>query len=279
MRALMLVALLALAGCAPTMTGEDWRAWERQTISNGNLRTDRDPVDAPYTNRDLLRHFDLIAFGVEPDINDGRTRLDRVERWEEPIRWWLFANGAEQGAARREVNETFARIATATGLDIAEASSADISNIDIWFLGPDDYDPAKSWARQVLGAEEEDLIESFRTFGNIPCMGRILTRSVPGEGGPAGAHLYALILIRTGFSDLFRLSCIEEELVQATGLGNDDDSVRPSIFNDDEEFALLTRHDEWLLRLLYHPRLQAGMPYERAILVAQEALEEMRPGQ
>ncbi|MFT7253735.1 MAG: hypothetical protein ACI81Q_001152, partial [Paracoccaceae bacterium] len=40
--------------------------------------------------------------------------------------------------------------------------------------------------------------------------------------------------------------------------------ARPSIFNDDEEFALLTTHDELLLRILYDPRLSPGMQPDQA---------------
>ncbi len=56
-----------------------------------------------------------------------------------------------------------------------------------------------------------------------------------------------------------RKSCVHEEMAQAMGLTNDSPNARPSIFNDDEEFAFLTRHDEILLRMLYDPRLKAGM--------------------
>ena len=43
------------------------------------------------------------------------------------------------------------------------------------------------------------------------------------------------------------------------GLANDSPDARPSVFNDDEEFAFLTRHDELLLKMLYDPRLRPGM--------------------
>ena len=43
------------------------------------------------------------------------------------------------------------------------------------------------------------------------------------------------------------------------GLPNDSPDARPSLFNDDLEFALLTEHDAILLRMLYDPRLQPGM--------------------
>jgi hypothetical protein len=66
-------------------------------------------------------------------------------------------------------------------------------------------------------------------------------------------------VIRAEHPDLMMLSCIHEEITQGLGLANDSPLARPSIFNDDEEFALLTPMDEVMLRMLYSPRLRAGM--------------------
>ena len=52
---------------------------------------------------------------------------------------------------------------------------------------------------------------------------------------------------------------LSKELAQGLGLPNDSPTARPSIFNDDEEFGVLTRHDELLLRLLYDRNLAPGM--------------------
>ena len=51
----------------------------------------------------------------------------------------------------------------------------------------------------------------------------------------------------------------QHPLAQGLGLPNDSPRARPSIFNDDEEFALLTRMDEDMLRILYNPALRPGM--------------------
>jgi acetyl-CoA acetyltransferase family protein len=59
--------------------------------------------------------------------------------------------------------------------------------------------------------------------------------------------------------DLMRLSCLHEEITQGLGLANDSPAARPSIFNDDEEFALLTPMDELMLKMLYNPLLTPGM--------------------
>jgi len=72
-----------------------------------------------------------------------------------------------------------------------------------------------------------------------------------------------------------RLSCIHEELAQGLGLANDSPQARPSIFNDDEEFAYLTRHDELLLEMLYDPRLEPGMTVDTAAPLVRRIAEEI----
>jgi hypothetical protein len=71
-------------------------------------------------------------------------------------------------------------------------------------------------------------------------------------------------VIRAEHPDLLRLSCLHEEIAQGLGLANDSPTARPSIFNDDEEFALLTRQDELMLRMLYNPALRPGMTEAQA---------------
>ena len=68
--------------------------------------------------------------------------------------------------------------------------------------------------------------------------------------GAGAAYSNAVAVIRAELPDRMRLSCIHEELAQGMGLANDSPDARPSIFNDDEEFAYLTTHDERMLRML-----------------------------
>ncbi len=84
-----------------------------------------------------------------------------------------------------------------------------------------------------------------------------------------------MALIRSEHPDLFRLSCIHEEIAQGLGIPNDSPRARPSIFNDDDEFALLTRHDELLLQMLYDPRLTPGMTAEEARPIARIIAREL----
>ena len=99
--------------------------------------------------------------------------------------------------------------------------------------------------------------------------------------GPAGTgktYLAVALAVRMMRQGLYRRLCFHEEISQSLGLFNDDPTVRPSIFNDDDEFALLTTHDEYLLRILYDPRLKAGMTADEAMPVVARIVEELRPG-
>lgn len=273
----------ALSGCgdgAPgtpgaAVTPGEFAAYERRLLANGGLRTDRAARDIPFRNADLVQNFERVAFGREPG-SGGPRRIDELHRWEEPIRWQVYASGPETAPAIADVERTFARLAAATGLDIRRAEPG-TGNFSVLFLGPEDYPRAIDWARDAVGRDMARRIRDFRNSGST-CNLRAWPRTRPRGGAPEGSYREAVVLIRAGYSDAFRLGCVEEELAQAMGLPNDDASVRPSVFNDDEAFALLTSHDEWLLRILYDPRLRAGMSAAEAMPLVARILADLRPG-
>jgi len=88
----------------------------------------------------------------------------------------------------------------------------------------------------------------------------------------------ALVYLHGDLQGLYRKLCFHEEIAQSLGLFNDHPQVRPSIFNDDDEFALLTTHDEYLLRILYDPRLTPGMRADEAMPLVGAIIEDLRPG-
>ena len=91
---------------------------------------------------------------------------------------------------------------------------------------------------------------------------------------PNSAISSALVIIRSELPEIMRRACFHEEIAQSLGLTNDSHFARPSIFNDDDEFATLTKFDEILLRILYDHRVQPGISQkEAAQLVKQIATE------
>ena len=97
-------------------------------------------------------------------------------------------------------------------------------------------------------------------------------------GADPSTYVAAVAVIRSEHPSTLRLSCLHEEIAQGLGLPNDSPLARPSVFNDDEEFGLLTRHDEYLLRMLYDPRMRTGMSEAEARPVAQIIAEELIGG-
>ena len=77
-------------------------------------------------------------------------------------------------------------------------------------------------------------------------------------------YTHAIAMIRAEHPPLMQRACIEEELAQGLGLANDSPYARPSIFNDEDEFATLTSMDAVMLQILYDPRLRPGMTLDEA---------------
>ena len=116
--------------------------------------------------------------------------------------------------------------------------------------------------RRALGPRLRQLVPGIsdlavRTVTNLPRSSYCLVFALDADN--TGAYTRAVAIIRAEHPDLLRLSCIHEEVAQGMGLSNDSPAARPSIFNDDEEFGLLTTHDELLLKMLYDKRMRPGM--------------------
>jgi hypothetical protein len=229
-------------------------------LSQGLLRTDMGGDDAPFTDRNLTENFLKIALYEEYAHGQvSRTRsvnAIRLLRWNQPVRVALIFGASvpqdKRATDTLRVASYLARLARVTGHQIA----LNDSNPNFWVhiasvderagLGP------------ALASELSELTPG--QIASVTLMDRDTYCQVLTQSNPiTSAYVAAVAVIPSEHSDLMRLSCIHEELAQALGLPNDSNAARPSIFNDDEEFALLTRQDELMLRILYDPALRPGM--------------------
>lgn len=151
-----------------------------------------------------------------------------------------------------------ARLARITGHPIS--TGARDPNFHVLIMGEDDRAEGLERIRRIAPGLDN------ATLGTIRFMPRTVHCLVIAFSGGDDLHSYtrAIAWIRAEHPDLMRKACVHEELAQGLGLANDSPAARPSIFNDDEEFALLTRHDEILLELLYDPALRPGMTIDEA---------------
>ena len=266
-----LAAAFLLTAC--DRTRETYRHYANTLATDGKLRTERAPLDATFSNSRLAENFERIAlnreYRRENDVLIEETTPTRLSRWEQPIRYRVIGEAAT-GADRGEYRSFATKLAGLTGLDITEEDEN--PNLTILILGPEERRVFISQLQENGLADRMPLVIEWADDISYPCVGQ-----VGYEDSDTGLITGAMIVIKGELEGVLRSSCIHEELTQTLGLMNDDPDVRPSIFNDDQEFALLTEHDEILLRILYDRRLRAGMEAEEARPLLPEIIEEIRP--
>jgi len=233
---------------------------QQMLLSQGLMRTDPG-TNIPYTDRMLAENFMRIALYDEYRRGNGgfvrEETASRLRRWEEPVRI-----GVRFGASVPPERQ-------ATDLARIASFAARLSAVTGHPIGLDDANPnflihvVSEDEREALGPKVRAFLPNLSPgdvagITNMPRSTYCLVYALSASGS-SGTYTRAFAVIRSEHPDLLRLSCLHEELTQGLGLPNDSPRARPSIFNDDEEFALLTDQDELLLRMLYSPELRPGM--------------------
>ena len=247
-------------------------------LSQGLLRTDPG-LNVPYTDRMLADNFMRIAMFDEYRRGSGgfvrEETESRLRRWEMPVRIGVRFGASvppnRQATDLARVASFAARLSAITGLPITldEANP----NFLIHVVSEDE--------REALGPKIRAFLPNLSPgdvagVTNLPQATYCVVYAL--SAGNSGAYSRAFAVIRAEHPDLLRLSCLHEELTQGLGLPNDSPRARPSIFNDDEEFALLTDHDELLLRMLYSPELRPGMSPEEARPIVESLARRLTSG-
>lgn len=235
-------------------------------LARGLLRTDGGGPDTPFTPDMLARNFERIAFYDEYTSGAGLERAadkaGHLRRWDGPVKVKMEF-GPSVPAAQRQLDEAtvgpyIQRLARVSGHAIRQTSAN--PNFHVLVMGADDQAHLTARLDTLLpgaSAKTRDL------FTNAPRHIYCFVVALASDTNPT-TYTSAVALIRAEHPDLLRKSCFHEEIAQGLGLANDSPEARPSIFNDDEEFALLTTHDEKLLAMLYDRRLTTGMSVDEA---------------
>ncbi|NBZ88653.1 DUF2927 domain-containing protein [Stagnihabitans tardus] len=293
--------LLALAACAPVQPprapapmaapppapvasaasqalSARYAAVQARLLDNGLLRTDGGGEDTPFTDAMLARAFLSVAFFEEFSGGEitGQRNAIPLQRWNGPIRVSLQIGASvppDQAAADRVmVSSYLARLSRLTGLPITLNASNPNFFIHIGSLeeraalGP-------KIAAEMPGLTDSQLAAATHMPDSAYC--QVLSQS----DGDSPIYTRAAAVIPAEHPLLLMQTCLHEELAQALGLPNDSNIARPSIFNDDQEFALLTRMDELMLRILYSPDLRPGMTAEEARPVVESLATRLMDGQ
>ena len=238
-----------------------YTAVQTRLLAKGFLRTDGGTADAELSAESLARNFENIAMYDEFVLRQGRflpgRRAASLRRWTKPVRILVtFGDSVSKERQLQDLESIEAyvkRLQQLTGHRI-ELSDRD-PNFHVLIMNSEEM---REFAPRLL--ELTPTIPSRMAYYLLNSPVQTFCAAYSNyRRKPYSDYKSALVIIKAEHPDLMRLSCIHEEMAQALGLTNDRPDARPSIFNDDEEFALLTKHDEMLLKILYDPRLQVGM--------------------
>jgi hypothetical protein len=245
-------------------------------LSQGLLRRDGGGSDTPFTSTMLARNFEQVAFYNEYNSTfSGRGGPSPLRRWATPVRMdVIFGEGvvpSQRVSDLGYVRSYAARLGRVTNHPVSMSSKP---NFIVIIAGEDDREEALAQAAaRMPGISAASLTPLNNLRSDTYC---VVAAYAAGAGG--NTYTAAIAVIRAENPSLLRLSCIHEELAQGMGLANDSPTARPSIFNDDDEFALLTRQDELLLQMLYDPRLRVGMTADQARPIVQNIAGELVDG-
>lgn len=246
---------------------------ETAQLSQGLLRQDGGGLDTPFTADMLARNFEQIVFYNEYETAlQGRGGKSPLRRWETPVRvGTVFGESvplAQRNRDEKLVRDYARRLNKVTGHPITTFGPP---NFIVVFASEDDRNMALDRAASLIPGISAESLDPLRALDRDTYCAVIAY----GSARKANTYSAAVALIRTENPQLLRTSCVHEEMAQGLGLANDSHQARPSIFNDDDEFALLTTHDELLLEMLYDPRLQPGMTAEDAAPITRIIAREL----
>ena len=269
------------APTAPSPASLNMRNWlesvEERLVARGLLRAD-DGREIAVDTAGLAQTFVDVALRDEYVREDGRlvrrTAPAPLRRWDAPVRFQIEHGDSMDAEQRRKDRATVAtlaaRLQSASGHPAALTGAG--GNFTLLIVNEDERRAiGPRLAQLVPGMPAADIRALTDLSPQIFCT--VFTYSRPGSP----VYTRAVAVIRAELGPRLRTSCFHEEMAQGLGLANDDPRARPSIFNDDEEFAHLTWLDELLLRILYDRRLRPGMGEAEALPIIRQIAAELIP--
>jgi hypothetical protein len=252
---ILTIAALALAGIAfdgavraPAAAGEIPAIASRQRAEKKT-----------FTDAEITEGFFKTAFGAEYHL---AGRVDRIRKYDMPVR--VFADGAGRNHRKSQLAQVVADIARRVAhLDIAMAASRDGANVIVTLVRDRDLD------RTIRAFYGNERAREIRTSLDPQCL--------------SGFHKndrfeieHSDVILPIDRGDFVFFDCAYEELLQSLGPINDTASVPWTRFNDKVSMGFFDVYDQYILNILYDPRIKAGMNVEEVKAVLPAVLADVR---
>jgi Protein of unknown function (DUF2927) len=226
---------------------------------NDEISARRAAETKSFTDAQIIDGFFKVTFGAEFHT---AGRIDRIRKFDVPVR--AYIDNRSKPDRSREIGQVIDDIGRRIDtLDIALTGDRRIANLVITLVRDRDLDRTiagmfgRERARRIENALEPQCLSGFRKDETYR-----ITR--------------AEVIIVVDAGDFIFYDCAYEEILQALGPINDDESVPWTMFNDNVQMGFFDLYDQYLLNLLYHPRMRPGMNRDEARAVVDEIMPQVR---
>ncbi len=211
-----------------------------------------------FSDTEIVEGFLKTAFGAEYHL---AGRVDRIRKYDSPVR--VFADGT-RADRKTQLAKVVADIrAKVRHLDIAMTEDNNAANVRVKLVRDHDlYRTIATFygrerAREIRTSLDPQCLSGFRKNDNYEI-----------------EHSDVILTVDNG--DFVFLDCAYEELLQSLGPINDTATVPWTMFNDNVSMGYFDVYDQYLLNLLYDPRIKAGMTVQEVKGVLPDVLADVR---
>jgi hypothetical protein len=211
-----------------------------------------------FTDSEIIEGFLKTAFGAEYHL---AGRVDRIRKYDGPVRVFADGNRPDRKAQLAKVVADIAQ--RVQHLDIAMADTSDGANVLVKLVRDRDLFRTISTfyggerAREIRTSLDPQCLSGFRKNEKFEI-----------------EHSDVILTVDNG--DFIFLDCAYEELLQSLGPINDTSSVPWTMFNDSVSMGFFDVYDQYIMNVLYDPRIKAGMTVAEVKSVLPEVLADVR---
>ena len=211
-----------------------------------------------FTDSEITDGFLKTAFGAEYHL---AGRVDRIRKYDMPVRVFADSNRPDRKAQLAKVVADIGQ--RVQHLDIAMAETGEAANILVKMVRDRDL------YRTITAFYGSERAKEIRTSLDPQCL-----------SGFRKNEKYEIqhsdVILTVDNGDFTFLDCAYEELLQSLGPINDTSSVPWTMFNDNVSMGFFDVYDQYILNVLYDPRVKAGMTVEEVKAVLPEVLADVR---
>jgi len=226
---------------------------------NHEIASRRAAERTDFTNEEIRDGFFKIAFSAELQLD---APAERVRKFDEPVRIFVISTGGPD--RRSEIAAVVEDIrAHVNHLDVAVTNDRGAANFVVRLVRKRKFD---STVRALYGNERARQIKKS-----------LSPECLSGIGKDERYRIRrAEVILPIDAGDFTFYDCAFEELLQALGAINDDRSVPWTMFNDDVQMGFFDVYDQYLLNILYDPRILPGMTKDEVSAVLPDVLATAR---